>query len=461
MSHSTRPRLALFSPMPPARTGVAAVSAELAPALRSTFDISVFADLLPARSDAAAGIRSAHDFLWLHAQRPYDLTIHQLGNSASHDFIWPYAFRFPGLIVFHDACLHHARAALLLRAGRRADYRAEFAANHPGDSSDLAEMAVAGYDSRLFYRWPMRRLLIQRARAVGAHTRPLAEQFTAETPTARIHLIRLAHGQLIEEAARARRRRDARRRLGLTDDARVFGVFGGLSPEKRVPQILRAFAAVHALDPKCRLILAGEAAAHYRLQTDLERFGVQHAAIVTGYVESDETLTDLICACDAALTLRWPSAGEVSGPWLRCLAAATPTVITQLPHLVGIPWLDPRTWSRAVGVPSSEDASGASSDPDGACCVAVDILDEDHSLLLAMRRLARDGALRDRLGRAGQRYWVAHHAPPLMLEDYERAIADALAHDAPDVALPAHLVEFGTRVLDATVARFGLPDPLG
>src|SRR4051794_37665859 len=132
-------RLAWFSPMPPARTGVAACSAELVPALRVEHEIDVFVD--DATVGSTPGLRSAHEFPWRHQRSPYDLTVYQLGNSSCHDYLWPYLFRYPGLAVLHDVRLHHARAAALLRRGRAAAYREEFVWNHPGVDRDLAELA--------------------------------------------------------------------------------------------------------------------------------------------------------------------------------------------------------------------------------------------------------------------------------------------------------------------------------
>ena len=42
------------------------------------------------------------------------MIVYQLGNSAAHDFIWAYLFRYPGLLVLHDAQVHQARALWLL-----------------------------------------------------------------------------------------------------------------------------------------------------------------------------------------------------------------------------------------------------------------------------------------------------------------------------------------------------------
>ena len=104
----------------------------------------------------------------------YDLTVYQLGNSSHHDYAWPYVFRWPGLVVLHDAHLHHARAAALLRVARADDYRAEFAANHPDGDPAVAEMAIQGFDSHLYYDWPMTRLVIEASRVTAVHSRATA-----------------------------------------------------------------------------------------------------------------------------------------------------------------------------------------------------------------------------------------------------------------------------------------------
>src|SRR3954470_2867044 len=152
-------RVAWFSPVPPVRTGIAGRSAELIEAIRRRgVAIDVYVDERVAR--VAADAHSAHDFVWRHRRQPYDLTIFQFGNSSHHDYAWPYALRYPGLVVLHDTHLHHARAALLLRERRRDAYRREVRENHPELNPDVAEIAIAGLDSRLFYEWPFTRALV-------------------------------------------------------------------------------------------------------------------------------------------------------------------------------------------------------------------------------------------------------------------------------------------------------------
>ena len=465
-------RLAWFSPMPPVRSGVAACTAQLVEGLSPDHQIDVYVDGAAGDQLRHPAVSSAHDFVWRHRRQPYDLVVYQLGNSSHHDYAWPYLFRYPGLAVLHDAHLHHARAAALLRTRRAADYRAEFAGAHPGVNPDMAELAVAGFDNALYYAFPMTRLVVAASRATAVHGRAMADRLRDEAPGATIEAIRLGHGQLVAPDRAAEARRRIRERYAIPSDAIVLGVAGGLSPDKRVSQVLGAFQHLLAYSPGAHLLLAGAPAPHYDLAGDVQARGLDGHVTMTGYLEGDEALTDHLCACDVSLNLRWPTAREMSGPWLRALAAGIPTVVIDLAHLTDVPSLDPRTWRVQHPAESGERTaesgerradsgersaeSGERTAESGPVTVAIDILDEDHSLRLAMRRLASDAELRARLGAAGQRYWQREHSIDTMLSDYRRLIAMAAARPAPRPALPAHLVNDGAALLRALTHQAGV-----
>jgi glycosyltransferase involved in cell wall biosynthesis len=446
-------RLAWFSPMPPASTGVAACSAGLVEALRDAHAIDVYVDepaVVP-----AAGWRSAHEFVWRHQREPYDLTVFQVGNSSHHDYLWPYLIKYPGLTVLHDAHLHHARAAALLRSHRADQYRAELKWNHPDANPDVAELAVKGFDNHAYYCWPMTRLVVEASRLTAVHTRQLACRLAEESPHARIEPIQLGHGVPLSPAETQALRAKARARYGIPLDAIVFGCFGTLIPDKRLPQILGAFAAVRggaSVAQPVHLLLGGARASHYDVDADVTRHGLHECTTVTGHLPTDDDLTACIAAADVVLNLRWPTAREVSGPWLRALAAGLPTVIVDLSHLADVPTLDPRTWQ-----PNAVEPGGS----DTPCAVAIDILDEDHSLRLAMRRLGTDSTLRAALGRAARDYWDAHHSLERMQADYKRVIALAAATAAPRAALPRHVTDDGMHTLQQILEPFGIAPPIG
>lgn len=481
--------------MPPVASGIATCSAEIIGELGRRHVIDVYVHANDPRNPVptverleSAHIFSAHDFVWRHRAEPYDLTVYQVGNSSHHDYLWPYLFRYPGLTVLHDVHVHHARAAALLRTRRPDDFRAEFAANHPDVSPDLAELAVAGFDNHLYYSWPMCRLILEASRLTAVHSPPMAAHLREEFRRAHITTIRLAHGERLSADRIARARAGVRRSYGITDEAVLFGVFGGLTPDKRIPQILDALSAILPYAPSAHLLLAGASARHYDAATDVRQRGLEERVTITGYLATESELTDCIAACDVSLNLRWPTAREMSGPWLRALAAARPTMTIDLAHLVDVPSIDPRTWKvnplavgdrrLAVGAETGNLATTANREsptdnrePSPAnrhspaanrdiqpVTIAIDILDEDHSLRLAMRRLATDPALRASLGAAGQRYWDREHSMPRMVDDYERALVEAAALPAPNAELPAHLVNDGDRLLNELLSGFGVPD---
>jgi glycosyltransferase involved in cell wall biosynthesis len=436
--------IAWFSPFPPVKTGIAGRSAELVDVLRERgYTIDPYPE------------ERAHDFPWRRRRQPYDLAVYHFGNSSHHAYAWPYALQYPGLSVLHDTHLHHARAAFLLRERRGDDYRAEFHWSHPDVSPDAAEIAVAGFDSPLYYQWPMVRALVEASRLVAVHGEGARREIrgaigevgrerrdTEVTEHPEIVSIRLGEGERVSPEREARARREVRAKYGIAQDAVLFGCFGGLTPEKRIAQILGAFRALQPHAPDARLLLAGAPAAHYDVAAE-----IGPGVTLAGYLDTDAELTDHIAACDVCLNLRWPTARETSGPWLRALAAGKATVITDLVHLSDIASLDPRTWSAR---------DGGGWNPQPPVCVAIDILDEDHSLRLAMRRLAADADLRERLGRAAREYWTLEHSMDAMADDYERIMRDAASRPDPVAGLPAHMREPGDRRLRALLQPFGV-----
>jgi glycosyltransferase involved in cell wall biosynthesis len=451
-------RLAWFSPLPPVRTGLAVDSRELLCRLGTGEDgagidtVDVFVDE-PAVNDARrlnrlpgpVTILPAHDFVWRQRRAPYDLTIYQLGNSAHHAYQWPYLFRYPGLLVLHDGHLHHSRAAALMGRRRHADYRAEFAACQPDTTVDAAELAIAGFDSHLYYYWPFTRLVVEASKLTAVHTRALGDDLATESPGARLEYLRLAHGTPIGAADAARRRAEVRAQYGIAADAVVFGCFGGLTREKRLPQILDAFSTIRDALPSSILLFGGEPAPHYDLRADVAGRGLANRVIVTGYVETDDALTSLIASSDVALNLRWPTARELSGPWLRSMAAGRCSIVSALHHLSGIPVVRAGSWAATAA---------------GPVAVAVDLIDERDELPRAMRRLAADPALRDRIGADARHYWQREHSYEAMLDDYRRLIPLAASLPAPrPPGQPRHLVPDISNLTARLLAPLGVPVP--
>jgi glycosyltransferase involved in cell wall biosynthesis len=421
-------RVAWFSPLPPAPTGIAEYSANALSRL----------DVPGLNIDRYEQI-NAHDFVWRHRQSPYDLVVYQLGNSPWHDYMWAYLFHYPGLVILHDARLHHARAAQLFRTRRVDDYRREFAYDDPQASPAAAEYAAEGLRGAAFYFWPMVRSVVDAARVVAVHNEFVAQSLRETHPAAHVERIHLGVPALTpSDGARDR----IRRQHNIAEHSVVFVAFGLMTAEKRIEPILRAFSAIDAGPSAPHLLLVGanEFSSLADLISELHLVDRVH---VTGYI-AEGLVADYLGAADVSLCLRWPTAQETSASWVQSLAASRPTIITALPHTADVPSLDARTWR----------PTRRSLEP---VAVSVDVLEEDDALLAAMSRLARDGELRDRLGRAAHEYWRREHHVDLMADDYRRVIATAAGAPAPKApGLPRHLTNDYGALAASIASEIGL-----
>ena len=459
------PRLAWFTPTPPGRSGIAAYNEELLPLLAPRYDIDVFTSPLvadQARPEGHPAVFDAHDFAWKNFTSAYDLVVYQLGNAMCHTFMWAHLFRHPGLVVLHDGQLHHARARALLARGRADDYCAEFHANHPGAPEDAPKLVIRDFADSTYYLWPMLKLVVESARLVAVHTPRLADdlasQFGVEVESIRMGVVdprsvRVPVEAGVDPASADREpRRALRARHGLANDAVVFAAFGLVTPEKRISQVLQVLPDVLRVAPSAHLLLVGNTAEHYDAVGEARELGVADHVTLTGYVPDDEVPTYLSSA-DVCLCLRWPTGRETSASWLRALAAGRATVVTDLAHADEMACLDPRTWT----VQPAGSGEAVSEAVPRAVCVGIDILDEKHSLALAMSRLATDTAQRASLGQAARAHWEQYHTLACMVEDYERVIDRTLVRPAGRRDnLPPHLEEDGTELARRMTSTLGV-----
>ena len=422
-------RLAWFTPWPPDRHPAARRSRDIVRALAArgeAIDLVVADDAAAFGADWAATVppgvhvMSAAD---CRAQRSGpDLAVYYVANDAAGEFLWPSLFEQPGLAVLHDVNILAMRRAGA--PGRAAGYRTEFTSNHPDVPPDAAELAIAGFAGAYESFWPMIRSVVEASRVVAVPTAAATRDLQARWPDASI--VTITPGIQASAPSDADTRMARRSALNIPAEAVVFGVVGnGDGPAaRRLPQILRAFASTLAVVPHVRLLVAG-------VESDLaaQPVAVRNAITRVGPVTGEER-GHLMNAVDVLVDLHWPPLAGPSDHWLAGMAAGRLAIFMDTAETADLPALDPRSWRPPVG----------GRDPVG---VAIDILDEDHSLRLACYRLAVDHTLRERLGRAAHTYWEHTHTLGHMTAGVLRAIDLALGRPAnrPAAHPPLHQPE--------------------
>lgn len=151
--------------------------------------------------------------------------------------------------------------------------------------------------------------------------------------------------------------------------------------------------------------------------------------------------------CDVVLALTWPATGESLMPAVAAMADGIPVVVLETEATAGWPALDPQTWR----------PRGAASDGP-PLVISIDPRDEEHSLMLALRRLAADRPLRRTLAAAAHDWWRSHATPAHAANGWEEVIQEAVDADPParPADWPAHLSADGSSGARDVLGRFGV-----
>ena len=98
-----------------------------------------------------------------------DIALYHLGNNALHAEIYRRALEQPGVVVLHDAVLHHFLLGQLDRGAVRRGVRLQLRRVERGLARELWRgRAASGADER-YFEYPMLKRIAERARAVVVH----------------------------------------------------------------------------------------------------------------------------------------------------------------------------------------------------------------------------------------------------------------------------------------------------
>jgi glycosyltransferase involved in cell wall biosynthesis/SAM-dependent methyltransferase len=306
-------RVAYFSPLPPARSGIADYSEALLESLRPLATVEVF-----------AGADQAFD------PANFDIALYQVGNNGYHAFVYEAALRHPGVVVMHESNLHHLCAEMTIRRGDWDAYVRECEYNGGAAARAFAERVRKLEVGPDYEGVAMTRRLLEAARGVIVHSRFMEGEIRAAGFTGPIAAI--PHGAWIPQADR----NAYRSKLGLDIDVPLIGIFGFLKPYKRIAESLRAFRRLVKMEPRARMILVGEPHPEFPLEPTIRAMGLSANVRVLGFTPIDD-FTGYLAACDIVLNLRYPTVGESSGTMLRAMGLAKAVVVSDVGSFAEFP----------------------------------------------------------------------------------------------------------------------------
>jgi glycosyltransferase involved in cell wall biosynthesis len=381
-----RVKVAYFSPLPPDRSGIADYSALLLPALAELVEVEA---VRPGRTRPVADA---------------DVALYHIGNNPdAHGWIVDALRRRPGVVVLHEFVLHHLIAGLTI--GRK-DGHAYLAAmeREAGIVGRLLGHGVL--EGRLPPLWevrseefPLAGEVLDGSTGLIVHSRyveALAREHGYDGPIWRIPMPAWPTPEVDEVEI---------------PGGPVFGCFGHMNASKRIPELLRAFAAVRLRHPDARLLLVGGEAPGFDLAGRIERLGLDMEGVIREPYVEERRLWSLIAACDACVQLRAPTMGETSASALRTLSLGVPLVVSD------VGWFSELPDEVALKVPEGGP-------------------DEIPALTEALDRLGGDADLRARISAAVREYVAREHD----LVRAARLYAAALEHSAGSAAVREHVL---------------------
>lgn len=309
VEHSACPRtlrVAFFSPLPPAKSGIADYSAALLDELSKIVEVTPFS-WKPQRFDPGR----------------FDICLYQIGNNPHHDFCYEMALELPGVAVLHEANLHHLIVDLTIKCGDWDSYlkEVEFESGPAGLAS--ARRARALEMAPDYAGVLMLRRLLSRTKAAIAHSDFVCSSLRSvgfRGPVARI-----PHGAWIQTVDR----NAYRFKLGLDESTPLIGIFGFLKSYKRIAESLRAFRRLIKVEPAAKMILVGEPQPELPLQSWIQALDLGASVRVLGFTPIED-FNGYIAACDIVLNLRFSTVGENSGTLMRALGLGKAVLVSDV-----------------------------------------------------------------------------------------------------------------------------------
>jgi glycosyltransferase involved in cell wall biosynthesis len=323
-----------FSPLPPARTGIADYTFGILPELAARAEVTLWTDrtLWDPELEKYATVRfyQPHRIDWVEVNRA-GLSFYNIGNNhLHHASVWQVSRQSPGIVILHDVRLHDFFESLYRGQWRDEEGYLAQIEKHYGDeglrvATEFVSARYGDFDL-MAQRFPLTPAVLENALGAVVHTKDAFNElqtaarcpvFYAPLPSAPI-LPAPQHGA-----------------EGLPEQPYRLIIFGHIGRNRRLDAVLEALAQLSEQN-RFQLDIYGEIDDPKTLRQRIGTLNLKDVVKVHGYAPAAD-LDHALSIAHVAINLRYPTMGEASASQLRIWEHGLPSLVTKVGWYASLP----------------------------------------------------------------------------------------------------------------------------
>ena len=382
-------KMAIVTPIPPDKTGIADYISELLPSLSKNYDIEIITDTVDSFSSYPV-----HDIeFFKNNAKNYNRIIYQVGNSPYHWYMFDLIKKFPGIIVLHDFYL-----------GNTIHWTQHNKNSSNENIWDTSLLDSHGYSS-VYMRtkkgiiwtinhYPANVQVLQDTKGIIVHSeyvKTLSMNWYGEKYQDKFYFLPQVHKEFTKVKVAA---------------SKKFLVcsFGHIIKQKLIHKIISAW--IHTgfnKNPNSRLVFVGNCGSDEYGQKIKKLIKPLINVEITGFVQAEE-FHNYLTNANVAIQLREENKGETSRAVLDCMSYGIPTIINENGSMVEF--------------------------PDNAVYKIKDKFNEDE-LSAAINKLNKDKALCNRLSKNAKLLISQKHNPEIVSKQMQDIVEEIYNKKTP------------------------------
>lgn len=347
---AAKPSLAIFTPWPNQKTGIANYEYRMIPYLAEYFHVTVFtpaaaSDRRPLENVSVLGLED-----YPKRGASFDYRLFQIGNNhLYHKEIMDLLMRDGGIAEVHDYVLSPFFYLSYYEGGEKKTYRRLLRLVYGRkDGSRIYNLSAQKNLSPDMLTYPMSEAVVALSDRVIVHNHWSANQLASP----KVAVLPLPSFPLSEESAGPQTDSAAldTARTWKREGYLLLGCFGWVNPNKHPEVVLQALRTLRAGGVPVKLLFWGENNVE-NLESWIADYRVEKDVLLSGYLDR-AAYFQALALTDIVINLRHPSMGESSGPLNEAFQAGKAVIVSDYNQYQEYP--DDLCWKLPVGDGESE-----------------------------------------------------------------------------------------------------------